>query len=60
MASNFTRVRLAILFLGLLVLNGCAELVPRDTESLIFAKLQRSEIVGFLAGFGTTFAVIPD
>ena len=60
MASKFTRASLAILFLSLLVLNGCQELVPRDTESMLFAKFQRSEIVGFLAGFGTTFAVIPD
>jgi MtN3 and saliva related transmembrane protein len=60
LTSNFTRANLAILFLVLLVLSGCQGLVPRDTESMLFAKFQRSEIVGFLAGFGTTFAVIPD
>ncbi len=46
--------------LSLFVLCGCNELVPLDTESLIAPRLQRSEVVGFLAGFGTTFAAIPD
>src|SRR5437764_11825644 len=39
---------------------GCGELVPRDTSSLLIPKLQKSEIVGFVAGFGTTFAALPD
>lgn len=60
MASKFNRANLTVLFLGLLTLYGCQDLVPRDTQSLLFAKFQRSEIVGFLAGLGTTFAVIPD
>ena len=60
MASKFNRANLTILFLGLLTLYGCQDLVPRDTQSLLFAKFQRSEIVGFLAGLGTTFAGIPD
>ena len=49
-----------VLPLSLFVLCGCNELVPLDTESLIAPRLQRSEVVGFLAGFGTTFAAIPD
>ena len=48
------------LVLGLAVLCGCGEFVPRDTESLIYSGLKRSEIFGFLAGLGTTFAAIPD
>jgi uncharacterized protein with PQ loop repeat len=35
-------------------------LIPRDTSSLLIPKLHRSEIFGFLAGFGTTFAALPD
>ena len=60
MASKFNGPNLTVLFLGLLTLYGCQDLVARDTQSLLFAKFQRSEIVGFLAGLGTTFAVIPD
>src|ERR1700746_1305730 len=32
----------------------------RDTRSLLIPSLRRSEIFGFLAGFGTTFAAAPD
>lgn len=49
-----------IFFFSLLMLCGCDELVPRDTSSLFFSGLHRSEIVGFLAGLGTTFAAVPD
>ena len=50
----------AALFLSLITLCGCQDLVPHDTPSLIDARFQRSEIVGILAGFGTTFAAVPD
>jgi MtN3 and saliva related transmembrane protein len=43
-----------------MVLAGCESLVPRDTKSLLVPSLQRSEIVGVVAGFGTTFAAMPD
>jgi len=46
-------------FLSLIALCGC-ELVPRDTSSLFVPRLQRSEIFGFIAGMGTTFAAVPD
>jgi len=49
-----------ILCLGVIVLYGCADLEIRDTSSLLVPKLQRSEIVGLVAGFGTTFAALPD
>jgi uncharacterized protein with PQ loop repeat len=42
------------------VLSGCEDLVPRDTASLLDPQLHRSEIIGFLAGLGTTFAGLPD
>jgi uncharacterized protein with PQ loop repeat len=48
------------LFLWLIALAGCSGLVPHDTQSLLSPRLQRSEIVGFVAGFGTTFAAMPD
>jgi MtN3 and saliva related transmembrane protein len=51
---------LAILFLSLITLYGCQDLVPHDTPSLIDPKFQRSEVVGIVAGFGTTFAAVPD
>jgi uncharacterized protein with PQ loop repeat len=44
----------------LLILCGCEELVPKDTSSLLIPRLQRSEIFGFIAGLGTTFAAVPD
>jgi uncharacterized protein with PQ loop repeat len=51
---------LGLLVLSLVVLSGCEELVPRDTSSLLVPRLHRSEIIGFLAGLGTTFAAVPD
>jgi uncharacterized protein with PQ loop repeat len=63
--SRYTIVRpktftFAILFPMIMVLCGCEDLVPRDTASLLAPHLQRSEIVGFIAGLGTTFAAVPD
>jgi len=49
-----------IFWLGVVVLYGCADLEIRDTSSLLVPELQRSEIVGLVAGFGTTFAALPD
>jgi uncharacterized protein with PQ loop repeat len=51
---------LGVLLLSLLTLYGCEDLVIRDTSSLFIPRFQRSEILGFVAGFGTTFAVVPD
>jgi len=55
-----TRTKLGIAILGLIVLSGCGELIPHDAASLLIPRLQRSEIFGFVAGFGTTFAALPD
>jgi len=49
-----------VLFLGLITLCGCQDLVPRDPSSLLVPRFHRSEILGFLAGLGTTFAAVPD
>ena len=51
---------LALLSVGSIMLSGCGDWIPHDTASLILPKFQRSEIVGLLAGFGTTFAAVPD
>ena len=50
----------AVLAPGALVLGGCVSLGIHDTQSLLAPSFHRSEIVGFIAGFGTTFAAIPD
>jgi MtN3 and saliva related transmembrane protein len=50
----------AVLLLSVIVLCGCEGLAIRDTSSLLVPHLRRSEIVGFVAGFGTTFAALPD
>jgi MtN3 and saliva related transmembrane protein len=47
-------------FPDLITLYGCQDLVPRDTQSLFFPGLQRSEIFGFVEGMETTFAAVPD
>ena len=56
-SSTVTR---GALVLGLLTLTGCEDLVIRDVSSLFIPRFQRSEIVGLIAGFGTTFAAFPD
>jgi len=58
--SQFNRLTFAFVFLSLITLCGCQDLVPRDTASLFIPRLQRSEIFGFVAGLGTTFAAVPD
>ena len=49
-----------VLLVSAIILSGCEDLVPRDTSSLLIPRLQRSEIFGFAAGLGTTFAALPD
>jgi MtN3 and saliva related transmembrane protein len=52
---------LALLSVSVMMLSGCDdEWIPHDMASLLLPKFQRSEIVGLLAGFGTTFAAVPD
>ncbi|HUL82584.1 MAG TPA: hypothetical protein VL131_10580, partial [Gammaproteobacteria bacterium] len=52
--------KLALLVLAALALWGCEGLGIHDTQSLLLPRFQRSEVFGFLAGFGTTFAALPD
>jgi uncharacterized protein with PQ loop repeat len=58
--DRFNRGALAVLAFALLALSGCQGLVPHDTQSLLLPHHHRSEIVGLVAGFGTTFAGLPD
>ena len=53
-----TTAALVLLPFALLV-AGCAGLTI-DKQSLLAPTLRRSEIVGFVAGFGMTFAAVPD
>ena len=54
------KVALAGLVPGVVALSGCADLAVSDPQSLLMPTLKRSEIIGFVAGFGTTFAALPD
>ena len=60
MGCRFNSAALPVFILSLAALYGCQDMVPRDTQSLLVPKFQRSEIIGFLAGLGTTFAAVPD
>lgn len=57
---RFRGFSLLFVLLILLLLCACESLVPHDTKSLLIPKFERSEVVGFVAGFGTTFAALPD
>jgi MtN3 and saliva related transmembrane protein len=58
--NNTRIVTLIVLALGVTALYGCEELAIHDTSSLLLPRFQRSEVMGILAGFGTTFAAVPD
>ncbi len=57
---RITNISITVLIISLIILSGCQDLVPSDPASLLIPTLHRSEIVGILAGFGTTFAAVPD
>lgn len=58
--DRFNGVAFGVLLLTLMTLSGCQGLVPHDTQSLLIPRFHRSEVFGFVAGFGTTFAAVPD
>ena len=61
--AKFSKLMVAVLFLSVLMLYGCGDLgdlTPHDTASLLLPEFKRSEVLGFVAGFGTTFAAVPD
>jgi len=53
-------LRLGALLPGMIALAACESLGIHDTASLISPTILRSEVVGLVAGFGTTFAALPD
>lgn len=58
--GRFSPPRVTVLLMMLITVDGCSDLVPHDTSSLLIPKFHRSEVLGFVAGFGTTFAAVPD
>jgi uncharacterized protein with PQ loop repeat len=58
--DRFNTIRLLGLVPCLAALAACDQLVVHDASSLLVPSLHRSEIVGIVAGFGTTFASLPD
>ena len=58
--SRGQKVIMVGLLMSCIVLCGCDDLVPRDPTSLLIPRFTRSEILGFVAGMGTTFAGLPD
>jgi uncharacterized protein with PQ loop repeat len=54
------RVSLGMLMVVVSVCYGCKALGIEDTASLLIPRFQKSEVYGFVAGFGTTFAAVPD
>ena len=57
--SQFKRGVFAAFLLSLILLTGCQHLVV-DTDKILKSDINLPEIVGILAGFGTTFAAFPD
>jgi uncharacterized protein with PQ loop repeat len=55
-----SKLPVGVLLPGVIALQGCQGLGIRDTSSLLNPTIPRSEIVGLVAGFGTTFAALPD
>jgi MtN3 and saliva related transmembrane protein len=54
------RWSVGVLLPGAIALQGCESFGIHDTKSLLLPSFQRSEVIGFVAGFGTTFAALPD
>ena len=54
------KLQLLCVFFGMVILAGCGELAIEDPASLLLPNFRRSEVVGFVAGLGTTFAALPD
>ena len=58
--SGIEMVGFSLFILSVVALMGCEDLTPRHLELLFKPNTELSEIVGFLAGLGTTFAAFPD
>ncbi len=58
--DSFNWMTRGVLLLSAIMLGGCADLGVHDVSSLLVPSFKRSEVVGLVAGFGTTFAAVPD
>jgi len=58
--SRPQKVLLSLLVPSFVTLGACQDLTPHHLELLVKPNTKLSEIVGFLAGLGTTFAAFPD
>ncbi len=58
--ESFDRMTRGVLLLSVIMLCGCEGLAVHDASSLLVPRFQRSEVLGFVAGFGTTCAALPD
>ena len=54
------KLRLGVLLPSVIALAACEGMGIHDTESLIHPTLSRSDVIGLVAGFGTTVAALPD
>ena len=54
------KLRLCVLLPSVIARAACEGMGIHDTESLIHPTLSRSDVVGLVAGFGTTVAALPD
>jgi MtN3 and saliva related transmembrane protein len=57
--SRFKHAVLAAILLSLILVTGCQHLAV-DADKILKSDINLPEIVGILAGFGTTFAAFPD
>jgi MtN3 and saliva related transmembrane protein len=58
--GSLIQTTFALLIVDSITSSGWDDLIPHDTKSLLLPSMQRSEIAGIVAGFGTTFAALPD
>lgn len=58
--NRFIELRFGLILLISFALCSCQNMVPRDTQSLLLPRFHKSEVFGFIAGLGTTFAAVPD
>lgn len=52
--------KVLVLSLCLILLSGCGELIVRHPLRTLMARVSLKDVMGFVAGLGTTFAAVPD
>lgn len=58
--NSCRKLPLGVLLASAAAIVGCQGLGIHDPESILSPTIKRSEVVGLVAGFGTTFAALPD